>query len=124
MLQNHLEHDDDLTRYQPSQVAVMESGDVCANMRVILLTTNNLCWRHQALTQTQSFGGPTTISSDMLRGTDFRVSERYRCVADHSGQAQGGVGFIYEGYDLVDNARVRGIAWLCDKKRKWQRFGV
>lgn len=42
----------------------------------------------------------------MLGGSNFRISERYRCVADHRGQVQGGVGFVFEGMDMLDSSKV------------------
>lgn len=109
LLQRHLELDQELTRYQPPQVQVVSEDD--DNTRVVLLTTADLFWKYQAI-ESGSFGDNTTpqlsapLSSAVLRGTDFRVSERYRCVADKRGQVQGGVGFIFEGTDLAENTKV------------------
>lgn len=100
MLQTHLELDQELTRYQPPQATV--SNDEEGNARAVLLINAQLCWSYEAIRQ----ASPGPISSSMLRGIDFRISERYRCIADPRGQVQGGVGFIFEGIDLVDNTKV------------------
>lgn len=46
------------------------------------------------------------LPSNILGGSNFRISDRYRCVADHRGQVQGGVGFIFEGLDMLNNTKV------------------
>ena len=113
MLQRHLELDSDLTRFQPPQVSVLNDED--GTVRCVLLTTVELFYRHQALLASGCsgrgggvVGGPSSpLPSGMLGGSNFRISERYRCVADHRGQVQGGVGFIFEGIDMLDRNKVR-----------------
>lgn len=108
-LQLHLELDPDLTRLQPPQVPVMTTDD--DNIRVVLLTTAELLWKHQAI-ESRCLGdadtgtGKAVFPSNVLRGSDFRVSERYRCLPDHRGQVQGGVGFIFKGQDVADGSKV------------------
>eukprot|EP00903_Cladosiphon_okamuranus_P008743 g8375.t1 len=112
MLQRHLELDSDLTRFQPPQVPVLNNDD--GTVRCVLLTTVELFYRHQAILASGCFGsgsgvgGDTSspLPSDMLSGSNFRISERYRCLADHGGQVQGGVGFIFEGMDMLDSSKV------------------
>ena len=113
-IQIHLELDPDLTRFQPPQVPVVNADD--GSTRIILLTTAELLWKHRAI-QSGCFGhtdagaGQATPPSNVLQGSDFRVSERYRCLADHRGQVQGGVGFIFEGKDIADGSKVSEENW-------------
>ncbi|CAN0245648.1 unnamed protein product, partial [Ectocarpus sp. 4 AP-2014] len=106
MLQLRLEIDGDLTRFQPPQVSVVNIEDGAVGS--LLLTTTELFYSHQAILQSAGCF-PNDLSmplpSDVLRGSDFRISERYRCVADSKGQAQGGVGFIFEGLDMLDGSK-------------------
>lgn len=110
-LQHHLEHDSDLTRFQPPQISVLNVED--GTVRCVLLTTVELFYRHQEILASGCFrsdgvgGEPSPpLPCGMLGGSDFRISERYRCVADHRGQVQGGVGFIFEGLDMLDGSKV------------------
>lgn len=112
MLRLHLQLDSDLTRFQPPQVSVVNTED--GTVRCLLLTTAELFYRHQEILASGCFGsggiGSTSSSSlpsNILRGSNFRISERYRCVADHRGQVQGGVGFIFEGVDMLNNTKVQ-----------------
>lgn len=105
MLQTYLEQEQDLTRFQPPQTMV--SDGEAGNMRVVLLTTAELYWRYEALRQAST--GPASLTPSILCGINFLISERYRCFADPRGQVQGGVGFIFEGVDLVDNTKVSKI---------------
>lgn len=112
ILQRHLELDSDLTRFQPPQVSVLNNED--GTVRCVLLTTVELFYRHQAILASGCFGGDgvggdpsSPLPSDSLGGSNFRISERYRCVADHRGQIQGGVGFIFEGIDILDRSKVQ-----------------
>ena len=116
MLQLHLEVDSDLTRFQPPQASVVNNED--GTVRCVLLTTVELFYRHQELLASACFGragvagdSPTPLPSGLLSGSDFRISERYRCVADHRGQVQGGVGFVFEGLDMLDKSKVWKM-WL------------
>lgn len=111
MLQLHLEVDSDLTRFQPPQVSVVNKED--GTVRCVLLTTVELFYRHQELLASACFGSAgiggdlsSPMPSGLLVGSDFRISERYRCVADRRGQVQGGVGFVFEGFDMLDSAKV------------------
>ncbi|CAM9182685.1 unnamed protein product, partial [Hapterophycus canaliculatus] len=105
MLQLRLELDGDLTRFQPPQVSVVNNED--GTLRCLLLTSAELFYRHQAIMASGCFGADSSpLPCDILRGKDFRISERYRCVADRKGQAQGGVGFIFEGLDMIDRTKV------------------
>lgn len=107
-LQLHLELDQDITRFQPLQASVVHADN--GDRRVVLLTTADLRWRHQAIQQQQQamgFGDEAGITVDALQGTNFRISERYRCLANPLGQVQGGMGFIFEGVDLIDGRKVR-----------------
>lgn len=116
MLQLHLELQQDITRFQPPQVAVRDGDD--GNLRVVLLTTTDLLWRYQALQNQRAVtgaGGDAELTPESFRGTDFRISERYRCLADPRGQVQGGMGFIYEGVDLVEGTKVRE-SWRRSRK--------
>lgn len=49
------------------------------------------------------------LLSKALQGSDFRVSDRYRCLADSRGQVQGGAGLIFEGNGLVDGTKVCSV---------------
>lgn len=105
-LQLRLELDGDLTRFQPPQVPVVNNED--GTVRCLLLTSAELFYRHQAITASGCFDADSTpLPCDILCGKDFRISERYRCIADRKGQAQGGVGFIFEGLDMIDGTKVR-----------------
>lgn len=107
MLQLRLEIDGDLTRFQPPQVSVVNIEDGAVGC--LLLTTTELFYRHQAILESAGcFYNDLSmpVSCDVLRGSDFRISERYRCVADSKGQAQGGVGFVFEGLDMLDGSKV------------------
>lgn len=110
-LQRHLELDSDITRFQPPQVSVLNDED--GTVRCVLLTTVELFYRHQAILASGCFGSggiggepSSPLPSGLLDGSNFRISERYRCVADHRGQIQGGVGFIFEGSDMLDGSKV------------------
>ncbi|CAM9744555.1 unnamed protein product [Ectocarpus sp. 13 AM-2016] len=107
MLQLRLEIDGDLTRFQPPQAFVVNIEDGAVGS--LLLTTTELFYSHQAILKSAGCF-PNDLSRplpcDVLRGSDFRISERYRCVADSKGQAQGGVGFIFEGLDMLDGSKV------------------
>lgn len=119
MLQHHLELDSDLTRFQPPQVSVLSNED--GAVRCVLLTTVELFYRHQAILASRCFGrggiggdpASLPIPCGMLSGSNFRISERYRCVADHRGQVQGGVGFIFEGVDMLDSSKVQQSCCWC-----------
>lgn len=126
MLQRHLELDSDLTRFQPPQISVLNNED--GTVRCVLLTTVELFYRHRAILASGCFGSgggvvgdpSSPVPSDMLGGSNFRISERYRCVADRRGQVQGGVGFIFEGMDVLDSSKVRRAClpiFLC-----WRTF--
>lgn len=105
-LQLRLELDGDLTRFQPPQVPVVNNQD--GTVRCLLLTSAELFYKHQAIVASGCFGADCApLPCDVLRGKDFRISERYRCVADRKGQAQGGVGFIFEGLDMVNGTKVQ-----------------
>ena len=124
MLQRQLELDSDLTRFQPPQVSVLNDED--GTVRCVLLTTVELFCRHQAALASRCFpsgrgvvGDPSSpLPSDVLGGRNFRISERYRCLADHRGQVQGGVGFIFEGMDMLDNSKVQQSCRLPDFFRR------
>lgn len=125
MLQLHLELDQDLTRFQPPQVPVVNHDD--GNVRIVLLTTAELFWQHQAIEASFCCTGgvaPSALCSNNLQGSDFRVSDRYRCLADHRGQVQGGVGFIYEGIDLVEGSKVCGFVLVVHLVVSIWRCGV
>ncbi|CAM9358908.1 unnamed protein product [Scytosiphon promiscuus] len=104
-LQLQLELDGDLTRFQPPQVPIVNNED--GTIRCLLLTSAELFYRHQAIMASGCFGADSSpLPCDILCGQDFRISERYRCIADRKGQAQGGVGFIFEGLDMIDGTKV------------------
>ena len=107
MVQLQLELERDLTRCQPPQVSVVNVED--GNVRIVLITTAGLFRQQQAVELTGCYGGGASTSSalpsNLIRGSDFRVSERYLCIADSRGQVQGGVGFIFQGVDLVENIK-------------------
>ncbi|CAN0188249.1 unnamed protein product [Pylaiella littoralis] len=117
MLRLHLQLDSDLTRLQPPQVSVVNTGD--GTVRCLLLTTADLFYRYQEIMASGCFGHQGAVGignnsssssprlpSNILCGSNFRISERYRCLADHRGQVQGGVGFIFEGLDTLNNSKV------------------
>lgn len=99
-----------LTRLQPPQVSVVNPED--GNSRIVLLTAAQLFARHQAIKAELPLNAD--LISDRLQGSDFCVSERYHCCADRRGQVHGGMGFIFEGLDLVEGAKVgrtSGALW-------------
>lgn len=106
-LQLHLELDQDITRFQPPQATVVHGAN--SDARVVLLTTADLRWRQQAIQQQQQAAGcgGAGIPANALQGSSFRISERYHCLANPLGQVQGGMGFIFEGIDLIDSTKVR-----------------
>lgn len=73
----------------------------------MLLTTTELYLRHRNIERQQRRDGAVgRVSADALRGANFRISKRYRCLADPQGQVQGRMGFKYEADDLVEGTRV------------------
>lgn len=101
-LQQQLELDQDITRFQPPQVSVVDDN---GNVKVVLLTNTDLGLRYQLIQA--ACDGADMVDADTLQGVNFRISERYRCFANPRGQAQGGMGFIYEGVDLLEGTKVR-----------------
>ncbi|CAM9794273.1 unnamed protein product, partial [Sphacelaria rigidula] len=108
-VQGYLEEERDLTRYQPPEVPVVDNSD---NTRVVLLTTTELYLRHRNIERQQRRDGAVgRVSADALRGANFRISKRYRCLADPQGQVQGRMGFKYEADDLVEGTRKTTMGW-------------
>lgn len=111
-LQRHLELDHDVTGFQPPQASVVDVG---GNTKIVLLNTPELRSKYHDIQLQQQkreaaaaadFSVGASVSAGALHGVNFRVSTRYRCLANPDGQVARGMGFVYEGMDLAEGTKV------------------